>query len=199
MITKSTPTSDQHYYRTWVCLFCKQGRCDHCVIAARNVRLGAFPCRCTGCEHPVQCLDCKNTDPDEVSATEYRCLDPNDCRTRISERQKRNALYRMLQDCRAAGAASRIRIVRERDRIARNVPKDEEDSAAPRPKREPRPVRARVGECLCCGQPTKGGKFQPGHDAKLAAVLRVAHRDGTLTPEQSALVTELGWEKKVAR
>lgn len=199
MIPKITPPTQQHYYETWVCNPCKEGKCAYCVIAARNPRLGAFPCRCTKCSHPAQCLDCRNTNPDEISVDQYKCIDPDGCRGRISARLERSALWRMLQDCRAAGAAERARVARGRMKIMATLPPDEEDSAAPRPKRKPGAARAKSGTCLCCGEPTRGGKFLPGHDAKLAAVLRTAMRDGTITTEQTALVTELGWQKKVAK
>jgi hypothetical protein len=55
-------------------------------------------------------------------------------------------------------------------------------------------------ECLCgCGGTTGGGRFIPGHDAKLASALLGAFRGEGLTPEQQELVAQLGWEAKVMR
>jgi hypothetical protein len=48
--------------------------------------------------------------------------------------------------------------------------------------------------CLCgCGVQTGGGRFLPGHDARLKSALLAAFRNGGLSADQEALVDELGW------
>lgn len=53
-------------------------------------------------------------------------------------------------------------------------------------------------ECLCaCGSTTKGGRFMPGHDAKLKSALVKTAKDGTTATKAKARtrLVELGWEK----
>lgn len=70
------------------------------------------------------------------------------------------------------------------------------DSGNGRSKRDPR-------ECMCgCGGTTKGGRFLPGHDAKLKSQLLHTIRDiEARAPERAraiAQMDELGWGKFVA-
>jgi hypothetical protein len=62
----------------------------------------------------------------------------------------------------------------------------------PRAKKAKEPV-----ECWCgCGNLTSGGRFCPGHDARLKSALLKAYRsDGGLTEEQQQVVDLLGWGK----
>lgn len=50
-------------------------------------------------------------------------------------------------------------------------------------------------KCMCgCGGLTKGGKFLPGHDAKLKGTLQKSFRsDKGLNVKQKELVKNLGW------
>jgi hypothetical protein len=50
--------------------------------------------------------------------------------------------------------------------------------------------------CTCgCRGTTGGGKFLPGHDARLKSELLRAYRGEGLSPEQQQLVEQLGWER----
>jgi hypothetical protein len=50
--------------------------------------------------------------------------------------------------------------------------------------------------CTCgCGGKTAGGRFLPGHDARLKGELQRHFRNGGLNAKQSALVKELNWER----
>lgn len=51
-----------------------------------------------------------------------------------------------------------------------------------------------VPSCLCCGEPTKGGDFLPGHDAKYKAhLIREALAGGN--PDAEADLAARGWTK----
>lgn len=70
----------------------------------------------------------------------------------------------------------------------------EEEAAGLKPQRK---RRAKVGQpCQCgCGGVTKGGKFLPGHDAKLAAkvrMLRAAREKGEPVHESLQAVAAMG-------
>jgi hypothetical protein len=44
--------------------------------------------------------------------------------------------------------------------------------------------------CLCCGEPTKGGKFLPGHDSKYLTT-KIAQLEGPWQPVYDQLVVEV--------
>lgn len=50
--------------------------------------------------------------------------------------------------------------------------------------------------CLCgCGDRTKGGRFIPGHDARLKGKLQTAFRAGKLSASQKSLINDLNWSR----
>lgn len=64
--------------------------------------------------------------------------------------------------------------------------------------REHKSTRRQPRECMCgCGETTKGGKFLPGHDAKLKSqLLTVSRSDEAAAPERKkarAKLRRLGW------
>lgn len=67
----------------------------------------------------------------------------------------------------------------------------EKASAKPTPKRQPR-------TCECgCSEQTKGGRFKPGHDARLKGQLLAKLREGNARDRTSAekQLRAAGWEK----
>jgi hypothetical protein len=65
---------------------------------------------------------------------------------------------------------------------------------APRAKKAPKERPAAV--CACgCGGTTGGGRFLPGHDARLKSELLRTFRGPGLSPGQQQLVEQLGWER----
>jgi hypothetical protein len=82
----------------------------------------------------------------------------------------------------------------------------EEDSPQEQPAGERRRAKATGAKkapserpaavCTCgCGGTTGGGKFLPGHDARLKSELLRAFRGEGLSAEQQQLVEQLGWER----
>jgi hypothetical protein len=64
-----------------------------------------------------------------------------------------------------------------------------------RPAGEPAREKA-TNVCLCgCGATTGGGRFLPGHDARLKSELLGTFRGEGLSAEQQALVASLRWER----
>jgi hypothetical protein len=71
-------------------------------------------------------------------------------------------------------------------------------STKPKKPRKPSAPKPTTGSCECCGEPTKGGRFAPGHDAKLASILRAKVKGGG--DEAAGAYDELkrrGWLKKL--
>lgn len=66
--------------------------------------------------------------------------------------------------------------------------------------RERKPAKPKSQECGCeCGGSTKGGRFLPGHDARLKSELRRTATEGKAPEKRSAIkrLEELGWSVPV--
>ena len=170
--------------RVWTCAFCKNGVCGSCPGMLR-VQDECWLCVCGADHRPVYCHECKNENVDEVNVETWRCIDANVCHGRVQARRENNELWQMLQRCKSAGALERKRkrlmaelaaagIDPHTDAQIEQLVEDLEQAEAQRKRSRPKkPSRPKGGTCECpCGGPTKGGRFIPGHDAKLASVLK---------------------------
>lgn len=184
------------------CGFCRGGLHRSCPGAVRTPQL-LLLCDCTECERRIRCLDCGLDHPEDVSSKDWACLDRHGCAARVRARLQNSDLYRMLQQCKVSAVNTRRLRRRDIERILARVPAelmgDEyiDDILPPRPrrKRPPGTPRPTSGNCLCCGQPTKGGRFAVGHDAKLASQLLKLVKQGDV--EAYDRMVELGWESKM--
>jgi hypothetical protein len=105
------------------------------------------------------------------------CVDGVACAEMVAATQEASDLARQLRQIRME---------------TRTMPKT--DAATGTTERAPR--TAKTGTCEHCGQPTRGGKFVPGHDAKLkGALARVyADRDASLRERTDALAEAIARE-----
>lgn len=99
-----------------------------------------------------------------------------------SER-RREDLRARLAKAQATGAAERAR--KNAEAASRYAdPDSPDDERPPRPVRQARELkrdqRTHRGVCHHCGEPTKGGIFVAGHDAKLKGELKRAAQDGDI-------------------
>lgn len=91
-----------------------------------------------------------------------------------------------------------------RDVIAATVTRQEQEMAAKteskaKPKATPKAKAPRDCQCGCGGQ-TKGGRFLPGHDAKLKSALQTEYRGATTKAQRDKVAKrfdELGWGRFV--
>lgn len=122
---------------------------------------GMFECGCTACfcKQMVKCLDCRHTSPEDVSPETWSCLDRDACLARQEAARDAHPFLVRLKEIRAMTAQT-------------------ED----KPKREAKP---KIGNCLCCGEETKGGKFLPGHDARFVSEQVAFVLQGTKTEAQA--------------
>lgn len=129
--------------RRYRCGWCGTNNHDAC-RSVIQMSTGLWRCPC-GCPQSQQsyCVDC-NRRGVEVTQTTSRCVDQADCQG-----------YR---DRKARDRASESFLQKYRERIAIPSAKDAETPKESRPRN--------VGQCVCCGEPTRGGKFLPGHDAR---------------------------------
>lgn len=191
--------------RTWISGFCGTGDHGSCPSAVRHMdgtKVAECACRC---QHRQRCLECGNTNPAEL--TGWACTNPSDCRDAIAARSAANPLRKELETVRMLGGEARRRALHERTvaRIRADVAAcgiDDEighdvasDLNRPRRPRKPRQAaRPTSGTCICgCEGTTKGGRFLPGHDAKLKGTLKRAASAGDASAVQRLI--ELGWEK----
>lgn len=183
--------------RAWRCQFCATGHHGSCPGAVRQTRrVGEddklvevlWLCLCTDGDHPgLHCLECKNDNPEEVNEETWACLDRYVCAGLLEKRREHNRLWQMIQASRSHGAvirrAKRLgvesmlagisagdddKIEQLRDQLDKLL----QSRQGPKKKAKAGPPRPRAGKCECCGDPTKGGRFLPGHDAKLASSLK---------------------------
>lgn len=181
---------------SWACQFCRNGLHRSCPGAVRTPK-GLLLCICAAQQagHPARprCLDCHQSDPTELDAHKWVCLDQYGCAARVQARKEANPTWRMVRACQVAAVNSRRRQKDLTDRIRATLP-DNEDALYDTPvvRKTPKP---RSGNCLCCGEPTKGGRFRPGHDARFRARLLAAILGGS--PDESnqakTKMIELGW------
>jgi hypothetical protein len=121
-----------------------------------------------------------------VDPATWLCLDPYVCAGKLEMRRKHSRLWQMLQAVKSHSAiVRRARRLQVEDQLAQIDPTQDArvdqlteqmfqlEQAKKAKARNPRPKpKPKTGSCECCGEPTRGGRFLPGHDAKLASALK---------------------------
>ena len=144
---------------------------EHCRRGIRNGNGSIFYCECTHKAHadkpgPI-CTQCYNTNQDELDTKLWLCLDPSECDARVAARLQYNPQYIRIQEARERADE---RMIKEGRR---------------KPKKERGPGRPKTGNCACCGEVTGGGKFLPGHDARLVSQWAKKVEAGEATSEDA--------------
>lgn len=151
---------------TIVCGLCRHRRHDLCPRGVYNPKTNrVIPCACSiETAHPEpKCRICG--DRGELDALMV-CVDSAACALRAEDKKTHSSLGEQLTEIKAEAAARR--------------------QVKPRtPRGEGKPS---TGKCLCCDEPTKGGLFLPGHDARLVSTLARDVKAGTTTPEDARAV-----------
>lgn len=122
----------------------------------------------------MRCLDCKNEADGEIG-DDWRCLDREAC---AIEQQRR------------LDANPYVRLVREVERRVSETQTEEKAAKAEKAEKAPKPAT----KCVHCDQPTRGGKFLPGHDARFVSeqVSLVLNDESTTEEGVLAKMKELG-------
>lgn len=160
--------------RPYVCNFCRSGTHHYCPQGIRNGDGSIIPCTCDGDEckaGSLRCTECRNTHPDEVNATTWRCFDKDACESSVRSR---------------LAADPRIQNI---ERIRSKVMAEKADE-----KSTTREKVVKVGKCLVTGEPTKGGKFKPGMDSRYVSmrVQEVVAGDVTEADARERINSEVG-------
>lgn len=117
--------------------------------------------------NPRRCVQCGSTEG--LDLDRGRCVDAHACAERLRDIIANDGLWQRLQVAKQRGAEAR----REAN-AARALARGDDVV-----QRKPRgPGRPTSGRCEHCGEPTKGGRFVAGHDAKLKGDLKRAAEAG---------------------
>jgi len=210
--------------RVWRCGFCAQGHhgsCPGAIWHQRKVSTGGdeykivptlWKCLCEEPGHPSfpYCTSCKTTDPGEVNAELWSCLDPHACATRVAARRKNDRVWQKIERAKSHAALKRkaarlsmehllVGVAADQDAVIDRLHEQLDNMADARSvvgRTKPKKPKPRAGKCECCGEPTRGGRFLPGHDARLASALVARIREsGDL--EAYAEMERRGWGKKI--
>lgn len=149
-----------------VCGFCSTNHHGLCPGAVRNGNgdLIRCPCREQLRCGMLRCLDCGWRRPEDVNAQTWTCWDPEDCQARRKAKMEANPAIIQIRQIRAEQEAAR--------EASGGTSEDTEGRTRPRgPRVTTGATRATSGTCRCCGEPTRGGNFLPGHDSRYLSQL----------------------------
>ena len=180
---------------------CAVGHHASCIARIRNGFSSGgvrrfVDCSCCGAKTPRRCLDCGNPNVEEVHPQLWECTDSLVCLGRQDLRRQNSRTYQMIQaiksDLAIARRANRQRVAKALSEIPENEDWLLDTQIRPRAVRQrSRTVRPTSGSCLCCNEPTKGGQFLPGHDAKWKSRLRAAAKAGD--QQAQIILQDRGW------
>jgi hypothetical protein len=179
--------------RVWRCNFCATGHHGSCPGAVRNAQPGGKLVKCYCCERSPYCIDCRATE--QIDPSTWSCTDKLSCNLRVAERLATSPLHQQLQECRSDSAERARRIRLQTEVIRMGLDPDEIDEFERPQEKKLRVPRSTTGACECCGEPTRGGRFLPGHDARLASRLVARIKDGDLQAQEE--MVNRGWEGKI--
>lgn len=134
------------------CGFCVTGNHKNCAIGVRSANR-IHPCLCDqgGCtEGRRKCTTCGNRITEQVSPDTWECFDSEACRAFVEARREANPLSRELRTAKEKAAMAKLE---------KNAEKAEKATKAKEPT-----------YCLVTGEPTKGGLFKPGMDARYVSL-----------------------------
>lgn len=150
------------------CGFCSSGAHDHCPGGVLNGDgVTVIVCDCTEHEAVRRCLDCGARG--DVNPETWTCADADSCQA-VRDRHRRETQERLFPGMDDAPAVA----------------------ALGKPANRSQTPRKAAGTCLCCGEPTKGGNYLPGHDSRHLTMLAKGITEGlrTLEDAQSHLPTD---------
>lgn len=210
--------------KVWRCNFCANGHHGSCPGAVRHLRRVKLPgetessirpvlwrCLCDEPGHPKfpYCTTCKNDHDGEVNAETWLCVDSAVCAGKLAVRRQNSQLWQTIQAAKSHSALRRKARRAEMESALAGVAADQDDkieqlhdmldsliaARKTQPTNRKKAAKPKIGKCECCGEPTRGGRFLPGHDAKLVSALMERIRSGDR--EAYAEIQRRCWTKKV--
>ena len=166
-MTETQPKTANTHKRGIRCGWCLNGCHESCAVTVNlNSREGSKPrlwncscnCNTTGKYTPghprTRCIACGRRDV--KTGENGRCVDTTECQGFVEDRRAKNPQWQALQTI-------------HKDRMPEKHPRPEAHSkleSVPKTPKTPKTPKAKTGQCRCCNEPTKGGQFLPGHDAR---------------------------------
>lgn len=142
-----------------LCGFCSTGSHATCKGGIRNGNGTVLVCGCECATDKSQwCHICHSTDPEDLTRP-WLCGDVDGCTARLTTRLMNHPIY--VEMTKFKSQAVDIRRVKS---------------------------GRTGGECLCCGEPTRGGRFLPGHDSRFLAARLAEVQAGTVSQEDQIKV-----------
>jgi hypothetical protein len=211
--------------RVWRCGFCAgghHGSCPGAIWHQRKVSTGKdkddykivptlWKCLCEEPGHPdfPYCTVCKCVDEGEVNPELWSCFDPHACAARVELRRRNDPVWQKIQRAKSHAALKRRAQRLDQQPLLIGLAADQDeaidrmhdfldglsDARKERGRTAPKKPKPRTGECECCGEPTRGGRFLPGHDAKLVSTLLERIRSGD--DAAYAEMERRNWIKKI--
>lgn len=175
------------------CGFCSTGQrhdlCPSGVLNGNGQEVILCACNCEQSQL-LRCMDCNNRAQDDVDPKTWRCIDHDSCRGRIEHRLANDPIIRQIREIRERTAAQATADRAAKRAAATDPHSHEELAVSSGPAKAP---RATSGSCLHCGEPTKGGKFLPGHDSTYLSSLIAGIKEGRFTLDGTlAMMREQG-------
>lgn len=154
------------------CGWCLDGKHSSCAVTIwHDTNSTLFHCACECAVDRTRCTVCGRRD---VEVTEYqsRCVDAEGCEMFVAARRAADPRMRMIDEIYSATSPA---------------------SPAEKGHEKPRKVspRASGSVCRCCGDPTKGGAFLPGHDARYVSAQAAAFQAATDTEGRAAIIAAM--------
>lgn len=152
-----------------LCGWCADSIHDGCKVVIR-VRVASgtrlWFCACPECQGKADqpwCLSCRATG--DVDPVAWSCRDQVACKSRVQQQLDDDPVVQRIEQIRESAKMAKV----EQQKAAT------ETKAAAAPK---------VGKCLVTGEPTKGGKFKPGMDARYVSIKVASVLEGKATEAQ---------------
>lgn len=139
-----------------LCGFCLDGNHQKCAIGVKhqgphtkypNGIVWACKCESGVCRlGRRKCAHCGNTTTEQVNPETWECFDVEGCHASVTERRENDPLLAQLREIEESAKMAKVQ---------ENKEKAEKKAASKEPT-----------YCLVTGEPTKGGLFKPGMDAR---------------------------------
>jgi hypothetical protein len=210
--------------KVWRCNYCATGHHGSCPGAIWHQRKVSIPettdtevvptlwrCQCKEPGHPdfPYCTACKHNRAEDINPDLWRCVDAHACATRVEVRRQNSPLWQKIERAKSHAALKRKAAKSDFETVVAGVPADQDELidrmhamldslSGARKTRGPgrkRVVKPKSGKCECCGEPTRGGRFLPGHDAKLVSRLVEKIRAGDREAYEE--MKRRNWLKKI--
>lgn len=150
--------------RLRACGFCASGTHERCPGSIQNAT-GLWRCQCEQTERcgQLRCTTCGNREPGTVNE-QGACLDGDACRATVAASQR----------------AARVAMNMPADLDVHQTSTDTEGNPvlAVQHTRPTKPAKPASGQCVCCGEATKGGLFLPGHDSRWLSLQVACYTEG---------------------